>query len=194
MGGLKPQDSVVREDRRVRPPKMLGKLLEEVAAERQLAGDSLVTLSSSAAELQREKARLKQALRGYVQKVRGELNKDVGAMDLEEARPIYVLYHSIAAQLRKLEDTGAGAEKLGEEQELQRRKDELSAEAQELQVSRNLTQELLLIRQQAKLKKYEEAFLGAHGRKMRSKAEIAPVATEYERFKKVKQLLLELNQ
>merc|ERR1711939_741024 len=100
-------------------------------------------------------------------------------MDLEGARPLYVLYHSIAAQLRKLEGTGAGAEKMSEEQLRQRRKDELEAEAKDLQV---------------KLKKYEEAFVAAHGRKMKSKAEIAPVASEYARFTKVKQMLTELSQ
>ena len=42
------------------------------------------------------------------------------------------------------------------------------------------------------LDKYEVAFVAKHGRKMRTQAEIATIATEYARFKQIKHDIAEI--
>merc|ERR1712086_959493 len=150
----------------------LEQMLKQIALERQLAGDGLPTTESPAEQLQREKRRLKSALREHAATVQAD------PMALEAIRPVYALYHQIKKQLGELSDANAGAELVSPEQIAERRIQELSSEASELR---------------ARLKKYEDAFFAAKGRKMKCKKEIAPVAEEYKRFKEIKDMLEELN-
>ena len=150
----------------------LAQMLKQIALERQLAGDGLPTTESPAEQLQREKRRLKSALREHAATVQAD------PMALEAVRPVYALYHQIKKQLGELSDANAGAELVSPEQVAERRIQELSSEASELR---------------ARLQKYEEAFFAAKGRKMKCKKEIAPVAEEYKRFKEIKDMLEELN-
>ena len=150
----------------------LEQMLKQIALERQLAGDGLPTTESPAEQLQREKRRLKSALREHAATVQAD------PMALEAIRPVYALYHQIKKQLGELSDANAGAELVSPEQIAERRIQELSSEASELR---------------ARLQKYEDAFFAAKGRKMKCKKEIAPVAEEYKRFKEIKDMLEELN-
>lgn len=153
---------------------VLSQMLKQLALERELVGDGLLLVESPADQLHREKRRIKRLLREHAEAETTRTN----AMAVEAVRPVYALYYQIKNQLGELDDANAGAEMLSPEKIDERRISELTTEMGDLQ---------------ARLRKYEEAFVAAKGRKMKTRKEIAPVAEDYDRFREIKALLADLS-
>jgi len=153
-------------------------LVERMNAERKLAGREYPSMDSSAEELHAEKALIKTVLKSHTKALSDNLKRTPTAMDLEAAKPVFVLYHIINSRIKELNSVGADTETArSKEVILKERIHDLRQEAKRLKVI---------------LGKYEEAFVAKHGRKMKTQNEIEPIKKEYARFKDVKRELQSL--
>jgi len=150
----------------------LAALVERMNAERTLANRTFPGLDSTAKDLHAEKNMVKSVLKAHTRALSESLKREPSALDLEDVKPAFVLYHIVNARLKELEAVGAETESRRAKQEALKEKfHDLREEAKRLKTI---------------LGKYEEAFTAKHGRKMKTKVELEPIATEYARFKEVK--------
>jgi len=156
-------------------PDTLQALMERINAERKLAGREYPNYESNSEELHAEKALIKTVLKSHVNALTARLKHPPTAMDLETAKPVFVLYHILNSRIKQLDGIGADTEsRRAKEESSKERLNDLRDEAKRLKVV---------------LSKYEEAFVAEHGRKMKSQSEIEPIKKEYARFKAVKKEL-----
>ena len=115
---------------------------------------------------------LKSILKAHTKALSETFQREPNAVDLEEVKPAFVLYQLVCARIKELARIGAETETAkAKESAMKEKLHDLREEAKRLKVT---------------LGKYETAFVAKHGRKMKTKVEIEPVATEYDRFKEVK--------
>ena len=157
---------------RLRPAGNLAALVERMKAEREVSSRQFPGLESTAEELHAEKDMLKSILKAHTRALSETYKREPNAVDLEEAKPAFVLYQLVCARIKELNRLGAETEgQKAKEAALKEKLHDLREEAKRLK---------------ATLGKYETAFVAKHGRKMKTKVEIEPVASEYARFKEVK--------
>lgn len=173
-------DEALRLFARRRPAGSLAALVERMKVEREVGGRAFPGLDSTAKELHAERAMLKSILKAHTKALSETHQREPNAIDLEEAKPAFVLYQLVCARIKELDRVGAETETAkAKEAAMKEKLHDLREEAKRLK---------------ATLAKYETAFVAKHGRKMKTKVEIEPVATEYDRFKEVKTELERIQQ